>query len=241
MKIKTNYTINRNSKIAVLTGSGISAESGIPTFRGKEGIWKKFRPEELANFETFIKNPFLVQNWYKQRREIINDVLPNASHYALVKLESLVSDCWIITQNIDNLHQTAGSQYVVELHGNIFRNYCIKCKKRYDGNNLLENKDNLCTCECGGFIRPDVVWFGEFLPEKELRRAEQYCQSCDVFLSIGTSGIVYPAAGLPALAKSRGAFLVEINPDPTEISYIMDEKIRQKSGEILPLIVEAIC
>lgn len=240
MKIKANYNIHRKSKIAVLTGSGISAESGIPTFRGKDGIWKKFRPEELANFNTFINNPDRVQNWYKQRREIISDVLPNASHYALAKLESLVSDCWIITQNIDNLHQTAGSQYVVELHGNIFNNYCIQCRKRYDGNNLLENKDNLSQCECGGLIRPDVVWFGEFLPDEELRRAEYCCQSCDVLLSIGTSGIVYPAAGLPALAKRNGAFLVEINPDPTEISYVMDEVIRQKSGEILPLIVEAI-
>jgi len=237
---EVSHRLSHTSKVAVLTGSGISADSGIPTFRGKDGIWKKFQPEELANFNAFIHNPSLVQSWYNHRKEIIQKVKPNASHYALAELEKLVSDCWIITQNIDNLHQSAGSQQVVELHGNIFKNYCIKCNKRYDGTDSIKKRGEPYQCECGGLIRPDVVWFGELLPTEEYRKAEQVCQMSDLLMSIGTSGIVYPAAGLPLIAKKNGAFLIEINPNPTEISYIMDINFRQESEEVLPLIIQAI-
>ena len=238
--IQVSDCLNSDSKIAVLTGSGISSESGIPTFRGKNGIWEQFRPEELANFNAFIKNPLLVQSWYKHRREIIEKVQPNVGHYALAELDDLVSDCWIITQNIDNLHQMSGSHHVVELHGNVFKNYCIECGKRYDGIDLPKSVNSMYQCECGGLIRPDVVWFGELLSETEQRKAEQYCQICQVLISIGTSGVVYPAAGLPFIARENGAFLVEINPEPTELSSLMDIIIRQESGIVLPLIVESI-
>lgn len=222
------------SSVAVLTGAGISAESGVPTFRGEDGLWKRFRPEELADFDAFIKNPRLVQSWYAHRREIVEDVEPNAGHYALKALEDRVSDFMLITQNIDNLHQTAGSERVVELHGNIFKNYCIDCGKRYDGKEMGQ----VYRCECGGLIRPDVVWYGEFLPVEEHQKAERFCRRCSVLVSVGTSGVVHPAAALPFIAKENGAFLAEINPAPTDISFIMDVTLRQEAGTILPRIVE---
>lgn len=228
------------SRVSVLTGAGISAESGVPTFRGEGGLWKRFRPEELANFDAFIKNPHLVQSWYSHRREILETLQPNAAHRALARLEELVEDCVIITQNIDNLHQLAGSKNVIELHGNIFGNYCIECRKRYDGPDLPQFTGDYIRCECGGLIRPDVVWFGEMLPRWECRKAEELCRRCQVLLSVGTSGVVYPAAGFPLIARENGAFVIEINPAVTEISSMMDIVIRQEAGTALPLIVEDV-
>mgnify|MGYP005839234771 CR=1 FL=1 len=227
--------LDKASHIVALTGAGISAESGIPTFRGEEGLWKKMNPQELANVDAFMENPDLVSEWYEHRREIIDSVKPNPGHKTLVAMEDVFDYVTIITQNVDGLHQQAGSSNVIELHGNIYRNYCIDCGKRYDYNNLKRSKEGVPTCtECGGYIRPDVVWFGEPLPMAAIHEAERYASSADVMFSIGTSAVVYPAAGIPRLAKNHEAYLVEINPDHTDISLIADESIHQKAGIALP-------
>jgi NAD-dependent protein deacetylase/lipoamidase len=217
--------------VSVLTGAGVSAESGVPTFRDPGGIWEKFRPEQLANFEAFISDPDFVWQWYQHRREIMHNVRPNPGHYALAEMEKLFPEFNLITQNIDNLHKKAGNKNITELHGNIERNYCISCKKYYNDISLDQKK--VLKCDCGGFIRPDVVWFGEFLPQEAMSFSERKAQSSDVFLTIGTSAEVYPAALLPLIAKQSGSYVVEINLRPTGVSYDVDEVINGKSGEIL--------
>ncbi|MCC6638337.1 MAG: NAD-dependent deacylase [Ignavibacteriaceae bacterium] len=225
-------------KIVVFTGSGVSAESGIPTFRGDDGLWKKFSAHELANFDSFMKNPDLVWEWYQYRRRIINDSKPNAGHRALVELEKYL-DVTIVTQNVDNLHQRAGSSRVYELHGNITRNICTACGKRYDGEiELADNKPP--HCECGALVRPDVVWFGENLPEGVYELAEEQCESCDVMLVVGTSGVVYPAALLPSAALSSGAMVVDINIDDSDHQHGRRLFIKGRSGEVLPAIFDEI-
>jgi NAD-dependent deacetylase len=230
--------------VAVLTGAGISQESGIHTFRGADGLWKKFRPEELANFDAFIKRPEIVWEWYNYRKELIQNVEPNPGHFALVELERIFPIFYIITQNIDDLHKRAGSSNIIELHGNIYRNYCIDCGKRYDGQLELRShiiKGNaIPKCDCGGVIRPDVVWFGEMLPENSVEKAFEVARGADIFFSIGTSAIVYPAAYIPRTAKSYGAFLVEVNVDWTDLSTSADYILKGKSGEVLPDLVEWI-
>ncbi|MGA3245096.1 MAG: NAD-dependent deacylase [Bacteroidota bacterium] len=223
--------------VCVLTGAGISAESGVPTFRGEEGLWKKFRPEELANFHAFIRNPDLVWEWYAYRRKLIHEVKPNAGHYALVELERRVKDFTLVTQNVDNLHRRAGSKSMVELHGNIERSYCIDCGaivEELDIDSLT--KAPRCV-HCGGLVRPDVVWFGEMLPREAFSRAEQAARHCDLFLCIGTSAVVYPAASLPYTAFDQGAFVVEINRERTELSTRAHESLLGAAGEILPQLV----
>jgi NAD-dependent deacetylase len=226
--------------VAVLTGAGVSAESGVPTFRGENGLWRKFRPEELANFEAFIRNPQLVWEWYKERKRVIQRIQPNPGHIALAELEKLFPDFSITTQNIDNLHRRAGSKKVFELHGNIERNYCVQCRADVSNEKVLQT-DDVPRCEkCGGLIRPDVVWFGELLPSDEWESAETAARHADVYFSIGTSAIVYPAASLPLIAKRAGAFLVEINPEETALTPGADEFIEGNSGAVLPQIVEAL-
>jgi NAD-dependent deacetylase len=217
--------------VGVLTGAGVSAESGVPTFRDKDGLWQKYRPEDLANLDAFIKDPDFVWNWYQHRREIMNTVKPNSGHYALASMESVFPEFYLVTQNIDNLHSRAGSKNIIELHGNIERNFCIDCKKFYSNISLTEKK--VLKCDCGGLIRPDVVWFGEMLPVQELQKAQEVAMNCDVFLTIGTSAEVYPAAMLPIIAKRSGAYVVEINLNKTSISYECDETYQGKSGTIL--------
>lgn len=226
--------------VAALTGAGISAESGVPTFRGNEGLWKKFKPEELANFDAFIKNPDLVWEWYAYRKKLTAEVKPNPGHFALAEMEKLLQNFAVITQNIDNLHRRAGSLNVYELHGNIERNYCIDCGRRYRNEELALGPSAPHCVECNGLIRPDVVWFGELLPSDQWELAERAARDADVFFSIGTSAIVYPAASLPMLAKENGAYLVEINPEMTPLSHYADETLLGKSGEILPGLVAAI-
>jgi NAD-dependent deacetylase len=223
--------------VAVFTGAGISAESGVPTFRGEDGLWKKFRPEELANFDAFMRNPDLVWEWYKYRKQIIANIKPNPGHYALVEMEKHYKNFAIITQNIDNLHRRAGSKTVYELHGNIERNYCIDCRKSYP-NEKIFTQEKAPRCTCGGLIRPDVVWFGEFLPQDQWDAGEAAAERADIFFSIGTSAVVYPAASLPMIAKRADAFVVEINLGRTELSHQADEVLIGKSGEILPKIVD---
>lgn len=220
--------------ICVLTGAGISAESGVPTFRGEEGLWKKFRPEELANFDAFIRNPELVWEWYRYRRQLIHEVKPNAGHYALVDLERAVADFTLVTQNIDNLHRRAGNKSVVELHGNIERAYCIECGTAATGSDL-ETISGVPHCKkCGELVRPDVVWFGEMLPVEAFSKAEAAARRCDLFFSIGTSAVVYPAASLPFTALEHAAYVVEINRESTDLSSRANETLFGKAGEILP-------
>lgn len=225
--------------LVVLTGAGVSAESGIPTFRGTDGLWKEFKSEELATPQAFSQNPELVWKWYEHRREIIKKAEPNPAHLAIARLEELFPEFMLITQNIDNLHRKAGNKKIVELHGNIFRYRCSNDGRIFT--NLPESDEIPPRCECGGYIRPDVVWFGESLPEDALNVAFQSSSSCDVMFVVGTSALVQPAASLPALAKRNGSFLVEINLEPTPISSIVDKSFFAKAGEILPEIVTKLC
>ncbi len=227
------------SSVAVLTGAGISAESGVPTFRGENGLWKKFRPEELANFEAFVRNPDLVWEWYQYRRRIIETIRPNPGHYAIAEMERRHDNFAVITQNVDNLHIHAGSKNVYELHGNIMRNYCIDCGKNANDDEVLRC-DTVPHCACGGLIRPDVVWFGELLPQKPWNAGVKAAESAQVFFAIGTSAVVYPAASIPRIAKRAGAYTVEINIERTELSPFADEVLLGKSGEILLQLVEAV-
>jgi NAD-dependent deacetylase len=222
--------------ICVLTGAGISAESGIPTFRGPEGLWAKFKPEELANFDAFIRNPALVWEWYTYRKTVVHGSEPNAGHHALVQMESLVSDFTLVTQNVDNLHQRAGAKKVLELHGNIERSYCIECGN-FTSDVVLAREGEVPKCaSCGGMLRPDVVWFGELLPQMVFQEAMRASERCELFLCVGTSGLVYPAAGLPLVARERGAYVVEVNTEPTELSRRCSEMLTGRSGEILPAL-----
>lgn len=224
--------------IVFFSGAGISAESGIPTFRGKDGIWNKLKPEELANFNAFMRNPQMVWEWYNYRKSIVHQSKPNAGHLAIVEFEKYFEHVIVITQNVDNLHRRAGSKIVYELHGNIEKNFCVKCKKRYDEE--LEFKNGVPKCSCGGLIRPDVVWFGEFLPADQFQASEKAARNCDIFFIVGTSAVVYPAASLVHVAKSNGAFLVEVNIEETEASSITDVSLFGESGKILPQIVEQL-
>lgn len=228
--------------VTVLTGAGASAESGIPTFRDPDGLWERFEPQELANVRAFLENPELVQGWYAHRQQIASDAAPNSAHEALAVLEQHVDAFALVTQNVDNLHQRAGSQQVIELHGNITRTYCIDCERPATGDELealAEGEPAQCP-ECGGYIRPDVVWFGEMLPQQALQQAQKAATQADVFLSVGTSAIVQPAAGLPLTAKQHGAYLVEVNVDETAITDYADEVLRGKAGVVLPPLVKAV-
>lgn len=223
--------------MCVLTGAGVSAESGVPTFRNPGGLWERFRPEELASFEAFMRNPDLVWEWYRYRKKVMSEVGPNPGHGALAQMQDLVPDFTLVTQNVDNLHQRAGSRNVVELHGNITRSFCVECGLQA-GSEEQAADDRLPRCKaCGGLLRPDVVWFGELLPEGAFQKAMEAAHRCDVFLCVGTSGVVYPAASIPIAARSAGAYVVEINPEYTDLSSRMSETILGRSGEILPALV----
>ncbi len=222
-------------RVGVLTGAGISAESGIDTFRGARGLWKKFKPEELASMDAFLKNPQLVLQWYEYRRRIIKSVKPNPAHHVLMEMEKHFAHFAISTQNIDSLHFKAGSKNVLELHGNILKNRCTRCGcsnfHPETGQNGQPQK-----CGCGGLFRPDVVWFGEMLPEDALTESFEIAGRADVYFSIGTSAVVYPAAMLPVTAADAGAYVVEINTEKTAITNRTHESIRGKAGEILPAL-----
>jgi len=225
--------------VAVLTGAGISQESGIPTFReAQTGLWARYDPEELATPAAFQRNPQLVWEWYRWRRGLIEQALPNAGHLALAHLERLFPKWTLITQNIDGLHQRAGSQQVIELHGNIHQNRCDR-----EGTLVMvaETAELPPRCPyCGGLLRPDVVWFGESLPRERLSAAFAAAASCDVFMTVGTSALVHPAASLPVEAARAGVATVEINPAPTPVSSLMRYRLAGPSGTILPLLVEQL-
>jgi NAD-dependent deacetylase len=221
-------------RVLALTGAGISAESGVPTFRDAQtGLWAKYRAEELATPEAFEKNPRLVWEWYSWRRELVGKAEPNAGHHALVTLEQRYDDFTLVTQNVDGLHERAGSRNVVELHGNIARTLCFAERTlvaTYTDDGSVPPR---CP-RCGAPLRPGVVWFGEALPAEALASAHQVAQSCDVALSIGTSSLVEPAASLPLLAKARGAYLIEINPTATPLTPHANLVLAGPAGQILP-------
>jgi NAD-dependent deacetylase len=200
--------------VVALTGAGISAESGLPTFREKQtGLWARYRPEELATPEAFARDPGLVWRWYAWRRSLVAAAAPNAGHRALVALAERVSRFTLVTQNVDGLHQRAGSRDVIELHGSITRSKCCVDGRLHDEWEEPAGGLPPC-CDCGAFLRPDVVWFGESLPGAALRASAEAASTCDVLLAIGTSGVVYPAASLAPLARANGAIVAVVNPDP---------------------------
>ncbi len=224
-------------RCVVLTGAGISAESGVPTFRGNEGLWGKFKPEQLASMTGFMASPKIVWEWYNWRRELMARVKPNSGHLALVELEKLFDEFELVTQNVDGLHAIAGSKSILELHGNIYRNKCIDCSEQFEIEGDID-PNNIPSCGlCGGKIRPDVVWFGEMLDEGIISTAFGRSEQADVFFLIGTSAEVHPAATLPVMAKNHGATLVEINIESTPLTQLSDYHFCGKSGEILPKLV----
>ena len=231
--------LRSSTRVVALTGAGVSQESGLRTFRDPQtGLWAKHRPEDLASPEAFRRDPKLVWDWYAWRREALKGVRPNPGHYALVELEDRIPEFTLVTQNVDGLHRMAGSRRLFELHGNIQRVRCSECGRFAE--DWPENSEDVPRCQvCGGLLRPDVVWFGEALPRAELEAAVQAARACELFLSIGTSGVVQPAASLAYAAHNRGAALVEINPDPTPLTPKTNYFLQGKSGELLPELVRA--
>jgi NAD-dependent deacetylase len=224
------------SSVVVLTGAGISAESGIPTFRGPDGLWKQNKPEDLATPKAFAKDPRLVWEWYDWRRSLIAKAEPNAGHRALVQLEAAKPNFTLITQNVDGLHDRAGSTQILKVHGDIWTVRCSGCgRERQDLRPSIP--DLPPRCSCGALERPGVVWFGEALPPSVWTRAEEAARRAKVFLVIGTSAVVYPAAGLVHLAKSAGAKVIEINIAETDVSGLADASLRGSAAEILPQLV----
>lgn len=235
IKEETLKILKKASSAAVLTGAGVSAESGVPTFRGKDGLWRNFRAEELATPSAFSKDPKLVWEWYSWRREIIRNIKPNPAHNIIAEWENTFDNFCLITQNVDGLHEKAGSRKIIELHGNIWRVRCTKEGKTFLNHEVLSGKIPPL-CECGAMLRPDIVWFGEALPEGLISEALENIKRCELFFVIGTSAIVEPAASLPLIAKQAGAYLIEINLDRTPVSGFMDDIYSGKAGEILPYL-----
>jgi NAD-dependent protein deacetylase/lipoamidase len=228
----------RGLRVAALTGAGISAESGVPTFRSLGGFWQNESLEDLATPEGFARDPRRVWAWYDARRVQVSGCAPNAGHLALARYERSHPDFRLITQNVDGLHAAAGNRGVILLHGDLFR---VRCTK--EGGSKEDRRVPLPEipprCGCGALLRPDVVWFGEMLPEEALRSATEAAAKADVFLSIGTSAVVYPAAALPETARRHGAYLVEINVEETPLSPLADEVILEPAAEVLPDLLGA--
>lgn len=224
--------------VCILTGAGVSAESGVPTFRdAMSGLWAEFDPLKLATLDAFREDPVTVWRWYAWRRELVAKTDPNPGHFALAELELLVPRVTLVTQNVDGLHQRAGSTGVIEFHGNLFQDRCV------DENRVLEGTEEgeppQCP-SCGAHVRPGVVWFGEAIPEDALAESFAAAEDCDLFMSIGTSSEVFPAAGLVELARERGVTTVEINPKPTIFEAMFDFVIAGQSGEILPELIKSL-
>ena len=229
--------IENAESITVLTGAGISAESGISTFRGKDGLWSKFKPEELANVRAFLANPEMVWEWYQHRRDVLAAAKPNPGHYALAEWEGLADQFVLATQNVDGLHRLAGSKNVLELHGNIRINRCQECgSESSDESITFSGRVPMCR-SCGGMLRPGVVWFGEYLPERELRAAFRAAEQCDLCVTVGTSSLVYPVASLPEIARGAGAAVIEVNIEETPFTALATCHLRSTAGSILPELV----
>jgi NAD-dependent deacetylase len=232
--------LGTSGRLVVLTGAGVSRESGVPTFRGEDGLWRQHRAEELATWEAFERDPALVWEWYDYRRQIVADARPNPAHEAIARLESGYDDFILVTQNTDGLHERAGSAAPVELHGNIWRARCVKEQRVFDlPDTPLSEIPPICE-SCGALLRPDVVWFGEPLPARAYDASYEAASECDAMLVVGTSAVVRPAASLPLVAKHGGAIVVESNTEYTAISALIDGTILGKAGETLPGLVDAL-
>jgi NAD-dependent deacetylase len=232
--------VRRARHVCVLTGAGMSAESGIPTFRDAlTGLWSRFRPEELATPEAFERDPKLVWEWYEWRRELVRQAQPNPGHTALAELARRVPRLTLVTQNVDGLHQRAGSRDAIEYHGNILRDRCTR--EATVSARAARSTSGLPECAaCGSPLRPDVVWFGEAIPSGPMLRAADAASRCDIFLSIGTSALVYPAAGLAEAALGTGATLIEVNPNPTDLTPHAHLVLQGPSGQMLPALLAAL-
>ncbi|MBN2620474.1 NAD-dependent deacylase [candidate division WOR-3 bacterium] len=231
--------LKKSRSLFVLTGAGISAESGIPTFRDADGLWKNYSATDLATPDAFRKDPALVWEWYHWRQDIIRCAQPNTAHQALVAMENRMESFLLLTQNVDNLHQRAGSRNILELHGSIFRARCLNCRATYAyGIEKMPDTVSPPTCPCGGILRPDVVWFGEMIPQDIWHAALAFCATADTVLICGTSGVVWPAAALPGYAQEHGSTIIEINLEPTPASNVVDVAIKGRAGKILPALVE---
>ena len=291
---KAVQILKQAESLFVLTGAGVSAESGIPTFRGTDGLWKNYSATDLATPEAFQRNPELVWEWYHWRQSLILKAQPNAAHYAIVELERRCKKFLLLTQNVDNLHRRAGSHNVLELHGNIFRTRCTRCGKVIQSENIISStighceertclevhresdeaisrrvkkKDKIATpldglgvrndnptfrttpknqsyelprCECGGALRPDVVWFGEGIPHDIWHASIEFVSTADVALICGTSAVVWPAAAIPEIAQRGGTKTVEVNLEPTSVTNLVDVSLLGKAGTILPQIVKTL-
>ncbi len=224
------------NKIVFVTGAGISQESGIPTFRGNDGLWRKYDPMQLATIDAFYDNPKLVWEWYEDRRKNILNAKPNPGHFAIAELEKF-KDVVVLTQNIDGLHQRAGSSNVLELHGSIIRIKCTVCEFEDDIPSSFENLPPKCI-KCSNILRPDVVWFGESLSQKVWNQAIIEASSCEIMIVAGTSLVVSPANTLPVYAKENNATLIEVNPEQTQMSSEMDISLRTTSAQALPSIIK---
>ncbi|KAA3617452.1 MAG: NAD-dependent deacylase [Calditrichaeota bacterium] len=232
LRLKNAYTVT------VLTGAGVSAESGVPTFRGKDGLWKNNPVEKLATIDALESDPKLFWEFYHWRRSLLKEIKPNLGHFSLVDMENYFEDFTLITQNVDNLHTKAGSSKPIELHGNIKRNRCTNCSDLTlsDSEQIDESVVPKCT-KCGSVLKPDVILFGEALDQKVLSKGQEASATCEVFISIGTSSLVEPAASLPYIAKGNGAYLVEINTEKTPLSDSADEVINYPSAKVLTNLV----
>jgi len=230
-------TIVAARRVVVFTGAGISQESGLGTFRGPGGLWERFRPEDLATPEAFARDPALVGRWYAERFAAMRAAQPNAGHRAIARWEALFPSMVVVTQNIDRLHQRAGSRDVLELHGTLWLSRCARCGRQVPTDALPPADPPPPRCACGGLFRPGVVWFGEPLPAAVFARAERESAAADLFVVVGTSGSVWPAAGLVEVAARAGAAIVEVNREATPLSALATESLRGAAGEILPLLL----
>jgi len=232
--------LSRADRLVVLTGAGVSSESGIPTFRGRDGLWENYSAEDLATWEAFQSDPELVWRWYEYRRQMIADTAPNPAHKAIADLEKITDDFLLVTQNVDGLHARAGSRNPVELHGNIWRGRCTREQTLVDlPDTPLPELPPRCA-NCGALIRPDVVWFGEPLPPEAYDASYDAASNCDAMVVVGTSALVRPASSLPLVAKHGGAFVVEINTEYTAISVLIDSTLIGRAGDILPSLVSSL-
>lgn len=234
--IQARERLSTSRRVAVLTGAGISAESGVPTFRGADGLWRNFRPEQLATPEAFSRDPKLVWEWYDWRRERVARCAPNAGHLALARLEHRHGAVTLVTQNVDGLHALAGSLRPVEMHGNIWKARCTACHRVAEDRRVPIPIPPACGI-CGGMLRPHIVWFGESLEGEVLERAFGAFEHCDVALIVGTSGQVQPAASLTGVARQNGAFVIEVNREPTPHSALADVSLMGAAGDILPRLI----
>jgi NAD-dependent deacetylase len=231
LRLKNAYNVT------VLTGAGISAESGVPTFRGKDGLWNNHPVEKLATIESLEQNKELFWSFYKWRRNLLKTIKPNLGHYALVDIENFFEDFMLITQNVDNLHKISGNKCLLELHGNITNNRCTSCDDVTTADPNDDSDDVPHCSKCGSVLKPDVTLFGENLNPKVLRKAQEASAVCEVFFSVGTSSLVEPAASLPYIAKGNGAYLVEINTEDTNLTDNADEIIKAPAAQVLTNLV----